>query len=138
MRKETIFCNLQIVLLSLSLSFASVLNVYSSFSAEEYDIELNSNNWRGDMLTWTLAAYPFSATISNSNLIIKNQTPYYELTVSISNIQTDEKVCEMNIAKENSNYIIIPILNLEEGQYLLEIKDSERNDSWVFGYFDII
>lgn len=108
------------------------------FSAEEYDIELNSNNWRGDMLTWTLAAYPFSATISNSNLIIKNQTPYYELTVSISNIQTDEKVCEMNIAKENSNYIIIPILNLEEGQYLLEIKDSERNDSWVFGYFDII
>lgn len=72
----------------------------------------------------------FSAYMNDDCIEIYNNSPNYDLVITISNISTDEVYYEISILKEFSNYIVLPISALSSGEYYLRISSE------IAGYAD--
>lgn len=112
----------------------SITYCYSSI-IEDQKIAFTDGQWEKTTLEKTLLECPFTARINGGNIIIENSSPEYDLSIFITNIQTNEVVYETNIHRINSSYIVISVNNLEEGMYSLKITNNSMG--WIMGYFNI-
>ncbi len=128
---------LQIALMGILLNTFLVPFCFSTINEEKKEkIKLNSTGeWTQDAETRSIILAPFNAYIDGYSISIESINPIYDLEISIVNNQNGNEVYNAQIEKEASNYILIPINNLTDGEYSLTISDMNSN-SRAYGYFN--
>lgn len=101
---------------------------------EDKPINLEGSGWKDKLGTRSLSS-PFIAYLNGSVLSIQSDQQEYDLTITLTDRETGEEVYSLEVAKEASSYICIPLVGWDSGSYCLTIRNPEAG--YVYGYFNL-
>lgn len=107
---------------------------YASINDDMTQIQLNEGSWKKGISTRNLSS-PFTAYYDECILTIHSGKPAYDLSITITNAQPGYTVYTLEVPKESSDFITIPLTGLGKGEYCLVISNPEAG--YVYGTFNL-
>lgn len=120
------------VILVIGISFIQMTYARQTLQNENKTIELTGNYSDWENGTRSITSIPITAYTDGYNIYIQNTNPNCDITVTISNTNTGEKVNEQTVPKSETAYIVISIENLPFGEYLLGLSNPQGG--YLYGY----
>lgn len=118
----------------ITIAFVCLLpSICNSKTYEKKEIAIKGN-WDLNHAERQLSS-PFTAYYDECILTIHSGKPAYDLSITITNAQPGYTVYTLEVPKESSDFITIPLTGLGKGEYCLVISNPEAG--YVYGTFNL-